>query len=276
MSRPSQTSEDTKGKTGCGLRAWLFSCAIGALVLCGLPILLLRLVGGAVERIVGGIFLSESEAKRQTEAERTLAQRSKDREGKEAVARAERERVKALRERAAWSRELEAKTTRWLAANGLTYGKLRGTDFSRLVSFQSPLVGANFRGEDLRGCNFNYVDLSLADFTDADLRDASLWNASLYGANLTGADLRGADLRNASLKRTQFAGAILRGTRLDGANMVEAFLKGARLKGAVAEHGSWPEGFDPVAGGVVEGPRPANHPGGASANPDLPPSIIGQ
>jgi uncharacterized protein YjbI with pentapeptide repeats len=57
------------------------------------------------------------------------------------------------------------------------------------------------------------------------------------GANLSGADLEGADLKGANL-----AGADLTGTNLEGAN-----LEGAKAN----EDTDWPEGFDPVAAGVL-------------------------
>jgi len=57
------------------------------------------------------------------------------------------------------------------------------------------------------------------------------------GAHHTGADLTGADLNQANLE-----GASLRGANLEGAN----------LEGATAnEDTSWPQGFDPVAAGVI-------------------------
>jgi uncharacterized protein YjbI with pentapeptide repeats len=48
------------------------------------------------------------------------------------------------------------------------------------------------------------------------------------------------------------AGANLRGAGLYGANLERADLEGANLFGAEANEGTiWPEGFDPVAAGVI-------------------------
>ena len=57
------------------------------------------------------------------------------------------------------------------------------------------------------------------------------------GANLEGADL---------------AGALLRDSNFSGANLSGADLKGANLEWATAaEDATWPDGFDPVAAGVI-------------------------
>ena len=57
------------------------------------------------------------------------------------------------------------------------------------------------------------------------------------GANFSGADLSGADLRGAWLFGTGLATANLKDTDLEGATAIRST--------------RWPEGFDPVAAGVI-------------------------
>ena len=76
---------------------------------------------------------------------------------------------------------------------------------------------------------------------------ADLSGRNLSGRNLSGADLSGADLSRARLTRADLARANLR-----GANLTRTNLRGANLKGAVADEETvWPEGFGPVAAGVI-------------------------
>ena len=57
-----------------------------------------------------------------------------------------------------------------------------------------------------------------------------------------GANLRGVDLRKANLYEAN----------LNGSNLGGALLSGANLTGARAnKNTTWPEGFDPVAAGVI-------------------------
>ena len=86
-----------------------------------------------------------------------------------------------------------------------------------------------------------------ADLSGADLSGRNLSGRNLSGADLSGADLSGADLSRARLTRADLTRANLRGANLKGAN-----LRGANLKGAVADTDTqWPEGFGPVAAGVI-------------------------
>ena len=81
----------------------------------------------------------------------------------------------------------------------------------------------------------------------ADLSGVNLSGANLSGRNLSGADLSGADLSRARLTRADLARANRR-----GANLTRTNLRGANLKGAVADEETvWPEGFGPVAAGVI-------------------------
>ena len=74
-------------------------------------------------------------------------------------------------------------------------------------------------------------------FRDANLRGANLRDADLGGADLWGADLRGANLRYANLW---------------GANLGAANLRAAGLWDASANRLTvWPDGFDPIAAGVI-------------------------
>ena len=69
----------------------------------------------------------------------------------------------------------------------------------------------------------------------------------LFGANLSGANLIGANLKEAKL-----SGVNLTAAHLVVANLTAADLVGADLTGAVADKDTqWPEGFDPVAAGVI-------------------------
>ncbi len=76
--------------------------------------------------------------------------------------------------------------------------------------------------------------------------------ADLSGVNLSGADLSGADLSGADLSRARLTRADLARANLRGANLTRTNLRGANLKGAVADTDTqWPEGFGPVAAGVI-------------------------
>ena len=71
---------------------------------------------------------------------------------------------------------------------------------------------------------------------------ADLRRADLFGADLEGADLSGADLNEANLYEADLNGSDLGGALLSGANLI----------GATADKNTtWPEGFDPVAAGVI-------------------------
>ena len=105
----------------------------------------------------------------------------------------------------------------------------------------------NFTGQDLRGCNFNFLgqnssangeyENSLVErfiFTGANLQGASFRSADLEGSTFSGANLTSADLSNlnasyASFEGSNLTGAILSHSRLVSTNFGEANLKGARL-----------------------------------------------
>ena len=77
---------------------------------------------------------------------------------------------------------------------------------------------------------------------DAVIIGANLNGAYLDHANLEGAMLFMADLRGANLVQAYLSGAYLRGAILEGANLTAA---------QADEDTSWPDGFDPIADGVI-------------------------
>jgi hypothetical protein len=96
------------------------------------------------------------------------------------------------------------------------------------------------------------VDLSGAQLRYANLQGANLEGANLSGANLSFADLTGADLTRANLEGANLGWTNLTEANLEGADLTGANLQGADLTGAKAnEDTTWPEGFDPVAAGVI-------------------------
>ncbi len=90
---------------------------------------------------------------------------------------------------------------------------------------------------DLQRANLSGVNLQGAFLLEANLQGADLQRANLAGVNLQGADLSWAGLLRADLQRAN----------LSGANLAEADLHGA----VADEDTAWPEGFDPVAAGVI-------------------------
>lgn len=109
------------------------------------------------------------------------------------------------------------------------------------------LVGAAWRGADLRNQKFVRADLSGADLSECDLSAADLRGAILRRANLSLADLagcdfagcdlfeanlEGADLTSANLPRATLTGANLLAANLSGANLTEADCSGAVLSSA--------------------------------------------
>ena len=71
---------------------------------------------------------------------------------------------------------------------------------------------------------------------------ADLRRADLFGADLEGADLSGANLNEANLYEADLNGSNLGGALLSGVNLI-----GARAN----KNTTWPDGFDPVAAGVI-------------------------
>ena len=102
-------------------------------------------------------------------------------------------------------------------------------------------------GADLQGADLSGADLQGAWLQGANLQRANLSGANLFGADLTRANLKGADLKGANLSGVLGLWAILwvvspGAVRLEGPNFERAFAD---------EDTAWPEGFDPVAAGVI-------------------------
>ena len=96
-------------------------------------------------------------------------------------------------------------------------------------------------GARLMGANLIGANLKEANLTGAELNGADLKGANLYGANLTEADLTEADLYGPD-RRGPFFGAVKR----EGPNFERAFAD----ENTIWPEG-FPEGFDPVAAGVI-------------------------
>ena len=93
-----------------------------------------------------------------------------------------------------------------------------------------------------------------ADLTGADLTGANLTGADLTGADLTGANLVGANLEKAELSGDRQSGYWHLGAaqRLIEQRLGDGPSPPANLTGAKAnEETIWPDGFDPVAAGVI-------------------------
>lgn len=113
-------------------------------------------------------------------------------------------------------------------------------DFSGLIAMGTAV---------LRGRSFARSDLYWAILSDSDLSGCNFESADLRGANLIGSMLVGCDLRDADLGVDALGGA----TRLQGSDLSGAQLHRCRLQGAqYDEHSRFPDGFDPVAAGMVE------------------------
>ncbi|MEO2170195.1 MAG: pentapeptide repeat-containing protein [Acidimicrobiales bacterium] len=110
---------------------------------------------------------------------------------------------------------------------------LQGADLQGADLQGANLQVADLKGANLSGANLERADLFLADFVEAKLVEAKLVGAKLHGANLQGADLERADLAGASASWDTGEVRTVKGTKW--------FVEGTK----------WPEGFDPVAAGVI-------------------------
>ena len=117
---------------------------------------------------------------------------------------------------------LIALTLSWLILVAAPSPGWSAMDYAKQV-----LIGADFRGADLRGVTFNLTNLREARFAGADLR-----NASLFGAKLQDADFSGADLREAPLDPAVFDGTALSNARLDDAFAFNTRFQNVRIDGA--------------------------------------------
>nr|BFE56057.1 pentapeptide repeat-containing protein [Dactylosporangium thailandense] len=92
----------------------------------------------------------------------------------------------------------------------------------------------------------------LARLHTADSPAMQVPRTDLRHARMSGLALRGANLGHAAMQRARLAGTDLRDSILEGADLRGTDLAAVRLDGAVADAGTrWPDGFDPVAAGVV-------------------------
>ncbi len=131
---------------------------------------------------------------------------------------------------------------------------LRSCNLEQTILEESDLSGSNLSGMVLRqarmrGSNLSLANLSNAVLYEADLglttiRDADLSDTDLYRANLALADLTGTDLSRSDLF---------------GANLQQANLTNTVLTGAYYGQTTFPAGFDPVAAGMLTGPRVINN-----------------
>lgn len=136
------------------------------------------------------------------------------------------------------------------------------------------LFGAVYPREDLEGVNLSKANLCSVNLTRAFLQGTNLTEAKLSGADLTGADLWGANLTEANLTeadltRAKLGDANLQEANLWGADLTEAKLTEADLEevnltgamyntqeidfyGYFIPPTKFPEGFDPVAAGMID------------------------
>jgi hypothetical protein len=148
----------------------------------------------------------------------------------------------------------------------------------RLINLEGvQLRGANLDRAKLRGAWLPSVGLQSANLLRADFSQALMQSADMHGAlanlaNFRGVMLNGADCREGSFYEVDFRDAILeevdfRGVNLSYSNFKDAYLGEAKLNTAILEHAKlqgavlegatadeltkWPEGFDPVAAGVI-------------------------
>jgi len=87
----------------------------------------------------------------------------------------------------------------------------------------------------------------LADLSEEYPLEEMSWEDWLSEKALSGAALSGADLTEANLTGADLTEANLTGADLTGADLTGADLTDARANGDT----QWPDGFDPVAAGVI-------------------------
>lgn len=134
---------------------------------------------------------------------------------------------------------------------------------------KASLKKANFKGASIKSTSFYEADLTEADLRDTEgqafFSDANLTKANLEGVSLvlqTRTNMRGANLKKSKISgvfgNCDFSGADLRGANLRAAKLSQNL----RWKGAFYdEDTAFPEGFDPVANGMVLGkPEPPTKP----------------
>jgi uncharacterized protein YjbI with pentapeptide repeats len=140
----------------------------------------------------------------------------------------------------------------------LTYANLTGVDLTGVDLTRAVANGRTVWPDDFDPDVAGVYEIGSgallggANLEGANLKEANLEEANLVGAKLEGANLKWASLYRANLKRANLSGANLYKANLKGANLSGAILAKANLEEAKAnEDTTWPQGFDPVAAGVI-------------------------
>jgi uncharacterized protein YjbI with pentapeptide repeats len=151
----------------------------------------------------------------------------------------------------------------------LEYADLADADLSYAQIRYADLQYADLRNTDLRFADLADTDLTGADLTGADLSFTvaadSIWaNTILSGANLTntyfaGSDLSGADLSGTLLVDVDLNNVVLSGANLTGTDLFDTIMwEYANYTDALYDYDTiFPDGFDPVAKGMILVPEPA-------------------
>jgi uncharacterized protein YjbI with pentapeptide repeats len=118
-----------------------------------------------------------------------------------------------------FTREKRFKDVEYLGGNAATILCDIGESFSHRDLEASVLVHADFRGQDLTGCNFHRALLNDSFFDGANLTNAKMTRAWLIGSafreacvvgtSFRGSDLYGADFRETDTTQADFSGASL-------------------------------------------------------------------
>ena len=160
-----------------------------------------------------------------------------------------------------------------LAASAASYQKTDGTIVDP-IQVRGSIDPHPYSGPDLvpgvisPGAELESADLESAALQGCDLSEATLARAQLSGADLAGGNLAGVIADQASFTDADLSGADLSGANLEGASLYRAELAGANLEGAIySRHTFFPDGFDPVAAGMVTGQLVINN-GLAPPNPE--------
>lgn len=121
------------------------------------------------------------------------------------------------------------------------YGFLALLIFTSTVSFAAEKIfskemeRSDFRGQNLMGKDFSFVDLEHSNFAGANLTNANFLNA----------DLEKCDFTKANLTKANFTNADLEEANLKGANV-----KGAIFKNAELEYAIWTDGRTCAEGSI--------------------------
>ena len=116
-----------------------------------------------------------------------------------------------------------------------------------LANNSSHFSMTDLKGADLRNAEMPCAILLASNMEGCDASGAYLFDAMMRECNLRSADLRCAVLISANLRSALVENADLRGAYLIGAYLAGAVLSGAKYN----QHTQFPEGFDPVARGMV-------------------------